>query len=185
MTISMDTTKPLTLNELERLLATTDAFAFTATDRFATYAWLNETLFRLRYRRLTKPKKGLVQRYLRKVTGYSKQQTKRLIGRWLTIGRLTAVPYRRHCFPTTYTSEDVALLAKTDQTHQVLSGPATKIILAREFERFDKVEYERLSRISPSHIGIRCSRFLNLYLVMASLSLRFIRISDIFYFKSK
>jgi len=148
----MDTKKPLTLDELERLLATTDSFTFVATNKSETYSWLNDTLFRLRYRRLTKPKKGLVQRYVRKVTGYSEPQVKRLISRWLKVGRLSLTTYRRHCFPTTYTAGDLTLLAKTDQSHQVLSGPATKIILKREFETFGKGEYERLAGISPSHL---------------------------------
>lgn len=152
MTISMDTTKPLTLDELERLLATTGSFTFAATNKSETYGWLNDTLFRLRYQRLTKSKKGLVQQYVRKVTGYSEPHVKRLMGRWLAVGRLVFVKYRRHRFPTTYTTADVALLAKTDQAHQVLSGPATKIILAREFERFGNVVFERLAKISPSHL---------------------------------
>lgn len=152
MTISMDTTHVSSLDDIERLVKSTTALTFVARDKREAYQWVNDTLFRLRYRRLTKPKKGLVQRYVQKVTGYSQPQVKRLIGRWLRVGRLVWKTYRRHTFPKTYTSADVALLATVDQAHQTLSGPATKQILNREFERFGKVEFERLAGISPSHL---------------------------------
>lgn len=152
MTLTMDTTHSVSLSEIAQLLATTTKFTFTATDKAVTYQWLETTLYRLRYRQCSKLNKGLIQRYLRKVTGYSNQSLKRLIGQWLKIGRLRWKRYRRHTFPTRYTSEDVALLAVVDQAHQTLSGPATKIILKREYETFGKGTYERLAAISPSHL---------------------------------
>lgn len=148
----MDTTNVSTFDDIERLVTSTTALTFVARDKREAYQWVNDTLFRLRYRRLTKSKKGLVQRYVRKVTGYSQPQVKRLISRWLRIGRLVWTTYRRHTFPKTYTSADVALLAVVDQAHQTLSGPATTIILGREFTTFGKIEYERLARLSPSHL---------------------------------
>jgi len=38
------------------------------------------------------------------------------------------MPYQRHQFPRKYTPADVILLAKTDELHMCLSGPATKKI---------------------------------------------------------
>ena len=148
----MATTNPVSLSDIEQLLATTTKFTFNATDKVATYMWLEITLYRFRYRHCSRSHKGLVQQYLRKVTGYSKQSVKRLVGQWLKVGRLRWKKYRRHTFPVTYTSDDVELLAVVDQAHQTLSGPATKIILKREFETFRKTEYERLANISPSHL---------------------------------
>lgn len=152
MTISMDTTNVVNLDDIERLVASTAALTFVATNKREAYQWVNDTLFRLCYRRLTKSKKGVVQRYVRKVTGYSEPHAKRLIGRWLRVGRLVFKTYRRHRFPTTYTSADVALLAVVDQAHQTLSGPATTQLLKRAYERFGKVEFERLAKLSSSHL---------------------------------
>lgn len=152
MTISMDIPTSLNFDDIERLVHSTTALTFVATDKREAYQWVNDTLFRFRYRRLSKPKKGLVQRYVRKVTGYSQPQVKRLIRQWLRVGRLVWATYRRHTFPKTYTSADVALLAVVDQAHQTLSGPATTGILKREFETFGKREYERLAGLSPSHL---------------------------------
>jgi hypothetical protein len=41
MTISMDTTKALTLDEIAQLLNTTAPFAFAATNQAEAYAWVN------------------------------------------------------------------------------------------------------------------------------------------------
>lgn len=152
MTLTMDTTTRLDLDDIAQLLASTSSLTFAATNKAEAYQWVNDTLFRLRYRRLTKPKKGLVQRYLGKVTGYSVQSVKRLVGTWLRVGRLTWQTYQRHSFPTIYTSADIVLLAVVDQAHQTISGPATKIILKRAYETFGNTEYERLAKISPSHL---------------------------------
>ena len=48
--------------------------------------------------------------------------------------------------------KDFALLAKVDEAHQRLNGPATKWILRREWEVFGKGEYQRLAGISVSHL---------------------------------
>jgi transposase InsO family protein len=50
-----------------------------------------------------------------------------------------------------YQQTDIALLHEVDEVHQ-LSGEATCHILHREYEGFGKKEFERLSRISASHI---------------------------------
>lgn len=60
--------------------------------------------------------------------------------------------YHRHCFPEKYTLAEVALLAKTDELHGWLSGPATKKILEREYEVYGHAQYENISRISVAQI---------------------------------
>jgi len=44
------------------------------------------------------------------------------------------------------------LLAKVDEAHETMSGPATKKILEREWEIYRHAEYERLATISVAHI---------------------------------
>jgi transposase InsO family protein len=101
---------------------------------------------------LKKSAKGTVRRFLVKVTGLSRAQVTRLIGRWQQTRRVLPMPARRPNFPRRYRPEDAALLAALDVAHEDLSGPAVRRICQREFEVFGKVEYERLSRISASHI---------------------------------
>ncbi|MDQ6972807.1 MAG: hypothetical protein Q9M30_09165, partial [Mariprofundaceae bacterium] len=43
------------------------------------YAWIERTLKRFRYSLLSKKEKGLILRYLKQLTGYSKQQLTRLV----------------------------------------------------------------------------------------------------------
>ena len=65
---------------------------------------------------------------------------------------IQAKPPVRRQFPTRYTAEDAALLARVDAAHEELSGPAVKRILRREHEVFGHREYTRLAEISVSHL---------------------------------
>src|SRR5271157_967272 len=47
---------------------------------------------------------------------------------------------------------EVALLAKTDELHGWLSGPATKRILQREYEVYGHAQFENISGISVAQI---------------------------------
>ncbi len=60
--------------------------------------------------------------------------------------------YRRHRFASRFTRADLELLARVDEAHETMSGPATKRILNREYEQYKYAEYERLSSISIAHI---------------------------------
>ena len=118
----------------------------------ARYAWIAETLKRTRYLLLSKKDKGIIFEYLMTITSLSRQQLSRLIqayrkNRW--IGKKT---YKRHHFPRRYTRADILLLAKTDEYHQTLSGPATKKLLERAYYIYKDTDYERLVFISIAHI---------------------------------
>lgn len=116
------------------------------------YEFIRTVLVKNRYRNLSKKDKSLVSRYLRFFTGYSKGHLKKLIKKWKS-GLLFYNPTRnRNKFSFKYEPADIALLIKTDIAHNHLSGPATKKILKREFEVFDKIEYENISKISIAHI---------------------------------
>ena len=47
---------------------------------------------------------------------------------------------------------EVGLLAKTDELHGWLSGPATKKILEREFKVYGHTQFENISGISVAQI---------------------------------
>ena len=86
------------------------------------------------------------------MTGRSRAQVTRLIGRYLEHSEVKESSQRRHRFPSRFTSADVELLAKVDEAHETLSGPATKKILEREGELYQQAEYQRLGTISVAHI---------------------------------
>jgi len=90
--------------------------------------------------------------YISKVTGLSLPQASRLIRKYRETGRVEPEVYQRRQFPRKYTAEDVALLAVVDRAHARLSGPATRCILQREYEEFDKPEYAHLAEISVAHL---------------------------------
>ena len=92
------------------------------------------------------------------MTGYSDAQLTRLIKKKKDTRVIRAVKGNRHTFEKTYTPEDVALLIKTDAAHDRLSGVATRKILEREYAVYGKKDYERLSKISSSHIYRVCRR---------------------------
>ena len=116
------------------------------------YYWIEEVLIRFRYHRLKRSEKGVIQRYVQKVTGYSRSQVSRLIAEYKRRGRLKKTEYRRHRFPRKYTPSEVGLLARTDELHRWLSGLATKKIMEREYEVYGHAEFGDISRISVAHL---------------------------------
>ena len=104
------------------------------------------------YAQQGKAARGLVRRYIEKMTGLSRAQVTRLIARYTASGRVQATVYRRRRFPQRYTRADIELLASVDEAHETLSGPATRRILEREFEVYGKPEYARLAAISVAHL---------------------------------
>ena len=96
------------------------------TDR-EKYCRIGDVLIRFRYYRLERAEKGVVSRYIQKVTGYARPQVSRLIERYKRTGRLKKTEYRRHCFPRKYNPSEVRLLAKTDELHRWLSEPGHHI----------------------------------------------------------
>ena len=74
------------------------------------------------YGRQGKASRGLLRRYIEKITGMSRAQVTRLIGRYMASGRVGARAYRRHRFAARYTIADIELLASVDEAHETLSG---------------------------------------------------------------
>jgi len=116
------------------------------------YYWIEEVLIRFRYHCLKRAEKGVIRRYVEKVTGYSRSQVSRLIAEYKRTGRLKKTEYRRRRFPQKYTTSEVGLLARTDELHGWLSGPATKKIMEREYEVYGHAEFGNISRISVAHL---------------------------------
>jgi len=93
-----------------------------------------------------------VRRYIEKMSGLSRAQVTRLIALYTASGRVQVTVYRRRRFTQLYTRADIELLAAVDEAHETLSGPATRRILEREHELYNKPEYVRLATISVAHL---------------------------------
>lgn len=152
MTISMKNLEKLTLAEMEEFVDGSRKLTLSVEGEGAVYGFIEELLRAQQYRRLSKGQRGVVRRFLAKVSGLSRAQTTRLIARWNKTRQVRRRPARRPQFPRRYTTEDIVLLAEADGAHQDLSGPAVRHILEREFRIFQKPEYERLAGISVSHV---------------------------------
>jgi hypothetical protein len=111
---------------------------------------MRDRLLHFFYRDLSRPQQGLLRQFFAVVTGYSPAQLSRHI-RTYRDGKSVRKKQRRHSFPVTFSRADIELLAETDTIHGRLNGAATKKIFKREYEQGNGC-YERLSRISPSHI---------------------------------
>jgi transposase len=99
-----------------------------------------------------KKHRGAIRAYVEKVAGLSTPQVTRLIRQYKQTGSVAVWPCLRRRFPRKYTAQDIALLAEVDRAHERLSGPATRCILKREYEQFDKREHVRLAEISIAHL---------------------------------
>ena len=148
----MDDKELRTLEQVKQFVDSSEGIEFSGLNVKEKYIWTEEVLKKFKYQWLKRNGKGILRRYIRKVTGYSRSQVTRLVGRYQESGRLRVTEYHRHHFPEKYTMAEVALLAKTDELHGWLSGPATKRILEREFEIYGHAQFENISRISVAQI---------------------------------
>ena len=141
-----------TVEQVRQFLEGSEAVDFRGLTAKEKYYWIEEVLIRFRYHRLKRAEKGVIRQYIKKVTGYSRSQVSRLIAEYKGTGRLRRTEYRRHRFPRKYSPSEVQLLARTDELHEWLSGPATKKIMEREYEVYGHLEFGNISRISVSHL---------------------------------
>ena len=132
----METGQGVSLEQIRVFLEASDEVAFQACDRGQVYAWVEQTLRAQRWSELKRASRGLVRRYLERMTGLSRAQITRLIQLYTSGEAVQPKAYRRHRFPARYRREDIELLASVDEAHETLSGPATQKILHREFHDF-------------------------------------------------
>ena len=95
---------------------------FHAEGRAAIYAWVERTLRQQRYTKLSRETKGLVRRFVAKMTGLSRAQLTRLINKFVKTQEVKPTVYRRRRFQRRYTTADVATLVEVDLAHGRLSG---------------------------------------------------------------
>jgi hypothetical protein len=152
MQLNMDDKQIQTLEQIKQFVESSQGIDFNGLNLKEKYQWTEEVLKKFKYLWLKRNGKGILRRYIEKVTGYSRSQVTRLVGRYQESGRLRVTENHRHRFPQKYTVAEVALLAKTDELHGWLSGPATKRILEREFEVYGHTQFKNISGISVAQI---------------------------------
>ncbi len=148
----MHEAEQLNLDQIRAFLKGSEGIRFAGKSKEQIYSWIEKLLIHHSYRQQTRLVRGLLRQYVKKMTGLSRAQVTRLIGRFGKTGRVRPTVYQRHRFAQRYTARDVELLARVDQAHETLSGPATRHILQREYEVYGKREYERLASISVAHL---------------------------------
>ena len=149
----------LSLDQIRAFLEGSEELRFEASNRLELYEWVGRTLVEQEYGSLGREGKGLVRRYLAKMTGLGRAQVTRLVGQYLERGEVKAKSYRRHCFATRYSVDDIALLAEIDEAHETLSGPATQKLLQRAYHDFHDARFAKLAGISVAHLyRLRASR---------------------------
>jgi len=151
--LKLDTLNTLGLANLSNS-DTNIAGKLSTTDKTELYNFIVSTLVRFHYfyLNISKKDKTLIRQYLMFVTGYSKSQLTRLIGRYNKEGKLYVRDYKRNNVYRKYSDTDISLLAKTDKLHNFINGVALKHILVTEYKVYKKVEFKNISQISISRI---------------------------------
>ena len=152
MVIDMEEARLQTIAQVRAFLdgATEIAFRVAKAER---YPFIERVLTRFGYASQGRIGKGVLLRYLARITGLSRQQVTRLVRRYRQEGTLsTRHGPPQHGFRRRFTATDVALLADMDALHSTVSGPATKKLMERAFLVFKDVRFERLAGISVSHL---------------------------------
>ena len=108
MIVTLQTERVQTLADVRAVIDGNDRLDYQFTDREAAYEFIRRTLVRFDYPTLSKPDKGIIGRYLAKMTGLSRAQMTRLVGQHRATGRVTdrrgGAPVRP--FERRYTSAD-------------------------------------------------------------------------------
>jgi transposase InsO family protein len=142
----------LSLEQIRAFLEASDEVQFEGRNREEVYSWVEQTLRQQDYPKLKRSGRGLVRRYLEKMTGLSRAQAARLIRLYQTGEPVQPKRYRRRRFPARYTRADIELLASLDEAHETLSGPATVKLLARAYYDFGDKSFARLAQLSVAHL---------------------------------
>ncbi len=88
----------LSLEAIGWLVEGSEEIRFESQNRQQVYGWVEQVLVQQEYARQGKAGRGLVRRYIEKMTGLSRAQVTRLIACYTASGRVQATVYRRRRF---------------------------------------------------------------------------------------
>ena len=142
-----------TIESLENFLQGSQTIAYSVPgDKTERYQFINKTLVKFSYITCSKRDKGVIKRFILKISGYSRPQLTRLIRQYTQSGHIKWQPCRSNGFACQYTEQDVSLLVKMDQQHDTPCGQAVKKLCERAYQIYDETEYENLVNISVAHL---------------------------------
>jgi transposase InsO family protein len=152
MVTYMNDRKIQTLDDIRAFLAGTTELELSIEGKDERYRWIEQTLRRFQYRTLGRVDRGVVVRYLARVSGYSRQSVTRLVTQYRETGKLRRRQRTVAGFARYYTGEDARLLAELDELHGTPCGAAAKKLCERMYRVHGDSRYEALSHISVSHL---------------------------------
>ena len=97
----MDDSEATSLEQIRAFLAGSGEVRFAGQRHEEVYSWVERTLVRHQYAGLDRTGKGLIRRYLARMTGLSRAQVTRLIGVYQKTGHVKAAVYQRTKFAST------------------------------------------------------------------------------------
>lgn len=149
----MSTEQLNSINDLVDFLNGSKKAAFAVPgNKHEKYSWVQTVLDKFNYRELNRCDKGIVCRYIQKISRYSRQQATRLIGQYIKTKRISYKHNTINSFKIKYTKDDTLALVAMDELHGTLNGIATKKLCERAFNIYLDKRYERLATISVSHL---------------------------------
>lgn len=150
--MNMNDDSVVSMAQLRELIKLGNSATFIRNNQEEAYVWINTTLGKFRYFRESKKHRSIIKEYIRSMTGYSDAQVDRLIAQKKQCGRIVKHTRTQPTFPRIYTPGDIALLALVDNAEQRRTGGALKKTLLDMHTVYGDQKFERLSKISVSHI---------------------------------
>jgi transposase InsO family protein len=153
MIVTLDTARLRTIEQVESFLHGTVEVGFSPPPESERYGWIGRTLNQFAYQGSDRRQRGLLRRFIQRVTGYSRAQVGRLIAQHRDSHSLKdqrgapAVPFARR-----YGAAALSCLIEIDRAHGTLSGPATKKLAERAVSVHGQTEFAALAGISVSHL---------------------------------
>ena len=117
MVTYMNDKKIRSMEDVRAFLAGTNQMEFSIEGKDERYRWMEQSLRRFKYRALGRTERGVVLRYLERVSGYSRQTVTRLVTQYREHGKLQRRQRTVAGFARYYTNEDARLLAELDELH--------------------------------------------------------------------
>ena len=149
----MDETRIRTLEDIAQfLLGTAETSLKLGGSKDDVYGWIEHTLVRFRYMWLGRKGRGLILRYIERLSGYSRQHVSKLARQYRKTGRVRRRRRTTNGFPTKYTRTDIALLAQVDRLVDDASGTMVKTFCQRMLSVYGDQRFVRLAAISVSHL---------------------------------
>lgn len=146
----MDDSQITTLEQVRAFLEGTDRVEISISSKADCYPWVQRTLVRFEYLTLGRPDRGVLLRYLCRLSGYSRAQMTRLVQQYRERGKIERCHCTTNGFAQKYTREDIRLLADLDELHGTPSGPAAKKLCERAHEVLSKVRIGERRKPRPN-----------------------------------